>query len=185
LNVDDTTTISDQEDDGTRFNIDKAASMLQALDVANEIKDASKLAFLMRPEVLGGLRRERIPQFSGQAVGSGMPLSMANILMSNEDLAKILGYPLASTTQLSKVVECGTSATCSEVICGAWEQFYVGIWRDLEISVSEHATINDQSIFLSDQFAIKATQMIDSNVGRATAFAKVSDAETDSAEWSV
>ena len=184
LNVSGMTTTPNQATNGARFRVDKCAAMTQAIDVADELLDSGKYAFLMRPEVLGGLRRERVPQFSGQAIGQGMPLSMANILMSKEELAKVIGYPLETTTQLSKVLTCGTSSTCSDVIYGNWQQFYVGFWRGFEIRVSDQASDGSgNSSFLKDQFFMVAFQEVDSNVGRATAFTKVSDAETNEANW--
>lgn len=184
LNVTGLTTTPNQATNGARFRIDKAASMLQALDVADELVDAGEYGFIMRPEVMGGMRRERIPQFTGQPIGQGQPISMANILMSKEELERMIGYALTTTTQLSSAVTCGTSDTCSEVICGNWQQFYVGFWRELEIRVSDQASdASGNSSFLKDQFFMVAFQEVDSNVGRATAFTKVSDAETNEASW--
>jgi HK97 family phage major capsid protein len=179
------TTTANQATNGARFRVDKAAAMIQALDAANELRDGGNYGFIMRPEVLGGMRRERIPQFTGQPIGQGMPLSMTNVLMSNQQLEQQIGYKLRSTTQLSAAVTCGTSSTCSKVIFGNWKQMFLGFWRGMEIKVSDQASdASGNSSFLKDEFFMVAFQEVDSNVGRATAFTTVSDAETTESNWS-
>ncbi len=179
------TTTPGQATNGARFRMDKAASMIQAIDAADELKDGGNYGFIMRPEVLGGMRRERIPQFTGQSVGEGMPLSMGNVLMSNQQLEQQLGYKVQSTTQLSATETCGTSTTCSKVIFGNWKQSYLGFWRGMEIKISDQASDSDgNSAFLKDEFFMVAFQEVDSNIGRSTAFTTVSDAETNEANWS-
>lgn len=169
---------------GARFRIDKAASMIQAIDVANELRMNGNYGFIMRPEVLGGMKRERIPQFTGQPIGQGMPLSMANILMTIEQLENTVGYKIRTTTQLLNNLTKGTTSTASNVIFGNWKQLFCGFWRDLEIRVSDQASDSSgNSSFLKDQFFMVAFQEVDCNVGRVTAFTVVDDAETAEANW--
>ncbi len=185
LNTSGMTTTAAKYTNGDRFTVDYAAAMNQALDVANEISDAGQYGYIMRPEVLGGLKRQNVLQFSGQTVGTGQPLDMQNILMTKEKLAAVIGYPLESTTQLSNSLTKGTSSTCSNVIYGNWQQFYVGFWMGFELRVSAEASDTlGSSSFLKDQFMVLALQEVDSNVGRATAFTTIADAETLEANWS-
>jgi len=184
LNQTGTTVTPNLATNGARFRADKAASMIQALDVADELVQGGNFGFIMRPEVIGGMRRERIPQFTGQPIGQGMPLSMVDVLMSNEQLEQKIGYKIRTTTLLSNAVTKGTSSTSSHVIFGNWKQFFIGFWRNLEIRVSDQASdASGNSAFLKDQFYMVAFQEVDCNVGRATAFTIVDDAETNEALW--
>ena len=55
----------------------------------------------------------------------------------------------------------------------------------MEIRVSDQASDQSgNSAFLKDQFFMVAFQQIDCNIGRATAFTYVGDAETAEASWS-
>lgn len=167
-----------------RFRLDKAASMIQAIDVANELLDGGSYGFIMRPEVQGGMRRERIPQFTGQAIGQGQPLAgPESLLMSNEELEKRIGYMMRTTTQLSAAQTRGTSTTSSTVIFGNWKQFYTAQWRGLEIKVSNVATVGGVDAMTRDLVWVVAFMEVDSNVGRITAFTRVLDAETNEANW--
>jgi HK97 family phage major capsid protein len=169
---------------GGRFRIDNAASMAQAIDVADELVQGGNFGYIMRPEVLGGMRRERIPQFTGQPLGQGAPINPMAVLMSNEQLEQVLGYKVRTTTQLSAAIAKGTSSTCSKVIFGNWSQFYAGFWRGLEIRVSDVASdASGNSAMLKDQFYMVAFQEVDCNVGRATAFTILGDAETTETKW--
>ena len=178
------TTTPNQSNNAVRFRIDKAASMIQAIDTANELIDGGNFGFIMRPEVMGGMRRERVPQFTGQPIGQGMPIAQSEILMSNEQLAKRIGYMLKTTTQLSAVETRGTSSTSSTVIFGNWKQFYTAQWRGLEIKVSDTAAIGGKSAMARDFLWVVAFMEVDSNVGRVTAFTLAEDAETAEANWS-
>ncbi len=170
---------------GARFRMDKAAALVQALDVANELKENGSYGFLMRPEVLGGMKRERIPQFTGQALGQGMPLSMSDVLMSKKQLEDVIGYMIGTTTLLSNTLTKGTSTSCSKVTFANWKQLFIGFWRGMEVRVSDQASdASGNSSFLKDQFYIVAFQEVDSNVGRATAFTIADDAETTESNWS-
>jgi len=179
-----TTTSTALGANGGRFRIDNAASMAQALDVANELVQGGNFGYIMRPEVLGGMKRERIPQFTGQALGQGQPINPMAVLMSQDQLEQVCGYKIRTTTQLSATDSKGTSSTVSPVIFGNFSQFYAGFWRGLEIRVSDVASDSSgNSAMLKDQFYMVAFQEVDCNVGRATAFTFVSDAECTESNW--
>jgi len=184
LNQTGTTTTPNQSANAVRFRIDKAASMEQALDVANELIDGGNFGYIMRPEVRGGMKRERVVQFTGQPIGQGQPIGGAvDTLLSNEQLEQRLGYKLRTTTQLSNSLTRGTSSTASKVIFGNWKHLYTAFWRGMEIKVSDAATVGSVSAFARDLMFIMAIQEVDSNVGRATAFTIVEDAETNESNW--
>lgn len=168
---------------GGRFTIDKAAEMLQNLDAANELEDGANMGILMRPEVMGGLKRERVRQYSGQPLAQAAPLNPFAVLMSQDELEKIIGVKLRTTTQILGT-NVKISPTLSNVICGNWKQFYAGFWRGLEIRVSDVASdTSGNSAMLNDQFYMVAFQEVDCNVGRPTAFTLIEDAQVDSAQW--
>jgi len=170
---------------GRRFRIDDAAAMDTALDVADELIDSpDSFGYLLRPEVLGGMKRERVKQFSSQAEGDGQPILMTNPLLSNKVLEDIIGYKIRTTTQILNNEVLGTSTASSTAIFGNWKHFWVGMWRDFAIKVSDVAGDGSTgSAFLDDQLYVLGMQEFDSRAMRATAFTTVAGAETDESAW--
>lgn len=167
-----------------RFRIDKAASMVQAIDVANELKDGGNYGFIMRPEIKGGMCRERVPQFTGQPIGQGMPVGgFTDTILSKEQLAARLGYKFETTTQLSNAQTRGTSTSSSTVIFGNFKQMFTGFWRGMEIKTSGVASVGGIDAFSRDFIWVVAFQEVDCNFGRLTAFTLVEDAETNEVNW--
>lgn len=163
---------------GARFVIDKGARMVQNISVANELKQSGTHGFLMRPEVLGGMMRERVKNYAAQNIGEGMPAT-SSLIMSKEEIERWLGYKIGTTTIISGEVDKGSSSTCSKVAFGNWKQFYIGFWRGLEMKVSDVATdTSGVSAFTQDMIFVRTIQQVDCNIGRASAFTVVSDAET-------
>jgi HK97 family phage major capsid protein len=164
---------------GGRFRIDKAAEMAMNIDVANELKNTGSFGFLMRPEVMWGMKRERVLQYSGQSESTALPALPMNLLMTNALLEQQMGYRFRTTTTISK-----DSNGLSTVLFGNFKLFYVAFWRDLELRVSEQASdASGNSAFLQDQFYLVAFQEADCGVGRAGAFTKITDAQSNPASW--
>ena len=169
---------------GGRFRATDAAEMEMDLDVANELFDGGKYAYLFRPEVKSGMKRERVTMYNGAAADTGLPVDIMNPLMSDKQLKEYLGYEFATTTQITKNLTKGSSSTLSSVVFGNWEYFYVGMWRDFVMKVSEHASdAGGRSAFTEDQLYIVCFQECDCEVVRPTAFTKCVDAETLKANW--
>lgn len=179
-----TTTPNQATTAGARFRFDKAASMVQAIDTANELGDEGSYGFIMRPEIQGGLRRERTPMFTGQAIGQGQPIAAPSVTMNNKAVEDWIGYIIRTTTQLSGTVKCGTSSYCSKVLFGNYKQLLVGMWRGLSFKTSDVASdASGNSALLKDLTYIVAMQEADCNVGRPAAFTTVSDALVREQDW--
>ena len=169
---------------GTRFVTDDAAAMLQGLDIANEYKPNGSYGFLMRPECKWGMKRERIANYSGQAGRDSSPILAMNILMNDTMLQDQLGTKIASTSLISNTETGGARETSSTIVAGNWKKFYIGMWRDNKISVSDQAGDGSTgSAFLQDQFYVVSFHEFDSQCVRPAAFTKVTGAETNAANW--
>lgn len=169
---------------GKRFRMTDLATMEMDLDVANELIDNGKFGYLFRPEVKAGIKQERVVMYSGATADAGLPVDVMNPLMSNARIKEMLGYDFKTTTQIGKTEALGTSTTCSKVAFGNWEFFYVGMWRDLVIKVSEHASdAGGKSAFTEDQLYVVAFQEIDCELIRPTAFTIQTGAETLKSKW--
>ena len=168
---------------GARFKIDDAADMILGLQINNEMTDGPTNGYLMRPEVLSGLKRQSVRNYAAQEDRDAMPINLLNPLMSTKMLEGILETKLRHTTQLSATEKLGTSSTLSNVIYGDWEQLYIAFFRDLVINVSGTAGNASGSAFTQDQSWIVAFQEFDCNVGRPEAFTRVRYAETKRSNW--
>jgi hypothetical protein len=169
---------------GGRFRVTDAARMEMDIDVANELIDNGKFGYLMRPEVKSGMKRERVVMYNGATADLGLPVDVMNPLMSDARLRDILGYDFKTTTQVPKDNVVGTSSTCSKVAFGNWEFFYVGMWRDFVIKVSEHASdAGGKSAFTEDQLYVVAFQEIDCELVRPTAMTIAAGAECLESKW--
>src|SRR5579885_1341664 len=79
---------------GGTYTFDVASQALALLDSANALGE--KVGFVTHPKVSWKMRRERIPQFSGDAGGAYVTLP----IISDAKLNEMLGYPMFTTTQL-------------------------------------------------------------------------------------
>jgi len=169
---------------GGRFKIDKASEMIENLDEANEYRDTGMYGWLMRPVVLGGMKRERVIEYTSAPSSGGMPVLGDNLLMSNKVLEDKLGHMLRTTTQISAAETKGTSSSCAYSYFGNWKMFYLGLWRDFELRISDVASdASGNSAFLNDQIYLVAFQEFDCSIGRDTAFTYVPDCETTKSLW--
>jgi HK97 family phage major capsid protein len=163
---------------GGRFTIDKAAEMAMNIDVANMLN--GNLGYIVRPEVLSYMLRERVAQFTGQPSGTGQPISASNVIMSHAELEATLGYKIRTTTLLGNTTVKGTGNSGSDVFFGDWSQLTVGMWEGFEIKASDVAGNASGSAMTQRQIWITAFQGLDSNIKDETGFTTISDAMTAS-----
>jgi len=169
---------------GTRFGIDDAIAMKQALAAANELRDTSSYGYLMRPEVYFGMLRERTAQYSGQAKREQAPVIPGSLLLDPTVLENALRAKLGSTTQIANNLVKGTSSTCSQVVYGDFSKFVFASFRDPIFRVSDVAADGSGgSAFLQDQLYLVMFLECDCQLLRASAFASLLDAETLESKW--
>lgn len=165
---------------GGRFTIDKAAEMAMNIDVANML--SGNLGYIVRPEVLSYLLRERVEQFSGQGSANAQPILPGATIMSQAQLEATLGYKIRTTTLLGNTTTKGTGTSGSQVFFGDWSQLTVGMWEGFEIKASDVAGNASGSAMTQRQIWLTAFQGIDSNIKDETGFTTVSDAMTASGD---
>jgi HK97 family phage major capsid protein len=170
---------------GGRFKIDDAGLMIDDIECVDEDKTpGAKMGFLMHPRVKNGMKRERVQFYSGQAASSGMPILPMNLLMNDKVLSDQIGQKIATTTLVPNNETLGSSSTCSSVMYGNWDLFWMGMWRDLIIKVSDVAGDGSTgSAFLDDQLYIVIFQEFDTALMRPAAFTRAVGAETTKANW--
>ena len=171
-----------------RIKIDDIGKAIAALDAANEVKPGVKLGLLLRPECKWGMKRERVAQYTGQAARDSAPIMAMNLLMTDELISQQLGINIASSTLLSNREDqqglADVSKSYSTAILGNWSKFYIGMWRDFSINVSDQAGDGSTgSAFLQNQLYIVAFQEFDTQVVRGSAFTKITGCETNEANW--
>ena len=179
------TTTSSVSLSGARFKIDDAGKMLTDLQVADEDRmPGAKMGFLMHPRTNSGMRRERVLMYSTGTNAAGMPVLANNLLMTNEMLSQQLGVKIENTTRMPATYSAGSSTTCSKVIYGNWDQFYIGLWRDMILKASDVAGDGSTgSALLDDQMYIVLFQEFDCVIPRATAFTIAGGMSTTESEW--
>ena len=181
-----TAAIANLGSNGARARIDHAATMQQAIDLANEYKGGKtgNFGYLMHPAVKWGMKRERVTQWSGQANAAGFPVMMGNLLMTDALLEEQLGHKFATTTLVNNAQTVGTSTTCSTMMFGNWKLFYVGMWRDLIFKASDVASDGSgNSALLNDELFIVCFMEFDCQSMRDSAFTKLTGCETNQANW--
>lgn len=170
----------DAANDGNRFRIDKASEMAMNIDVQNMLR--GNLGYIMRPEVLSFMLRERVRQFTGQDDAKAQPIDASNVLMSQAQLESIIGYKIRTTTLLP-LSTIGSNTSASSVIFGDWSQLVIGMWEGFEIKASDVAGNNTGSAFTQRQVWITAFQGVDSNIKDESGLTKVDDALVDPTEF--
>ncbi len=152
-----------------RFSFKVANNMVTNIDVANMLRPTGKFGFLTRPEVLGALKAERVPQFSNDADGA-----YANgAVLSVKQVEEKLGYKIRTSTLVP------AAANATSVVFGDFSQVMLGLWDGLEIKASDTAGNSTGSAFTQRQIWINAFQQLDVNVKDATGLTKVTDAATN------
>jgi HK97 family phage major capsid protein len=162
---------------GGRFRIDDAAKQISDLEDVNELQMSGTFGWLMNPRIKNGMKRERSTQYSGQSANAGLPILWMSPLLTDKVLEDLLGYKIGSTSIVSKAETTGTSTTTSSVIFGNWTQFWIGMWRDFVLKVSDVAGDGSTgSAFLQDQMYIVGFQEVDCLAMRPSAFTKATGA---------
>lgn len=162
---------------GNRFRIDDAAEMAMNIDVANMLR--GNLGYVMRPEVLSFMLRERVLQFSAQDENTAQPINSNSVLMSHAEIEAILGYKVRTST-LIPLTTLGTSTLkSSEVLFGDWSQFVIGMWEGFEIRASDTAGNASGSALTQRQVWITAFQGVDTNMKDESGFTKAPGALVD------
>ena len=174
---------------GARFKVDDASKMITDIECADEIATpGAKMGFLMHPRVKNGMKRERIQMYSGAASTAGFPILPMNLLMTDKVLSDQLGQQIKCTTLVPSNIQStdgSTSSTCSNVLFGNWDLFWMGMWRDLILKVSDVASDGSTgSAFLDDQIYIVMFQEFDTALMRETSFTQAVNAETKESLWS-
>jgi len=171
---------------GRRLRIDDAMALKQKLAVANELRDTNTYAYLMRPEALYGMIRERVIPYSGASRANGFPVASPSLFANESMLGSGLGAQLKHTTQIPNNESYSTSTTCSKAFFGDWSLFAFATFRDPVFKVSDVAGDGSTgSAFLQDQLYIVTFIEYDCSLLRPAAFTYAYDVETTEANWSV
>lgn len=177
-----TTTAAIDAGVGGRFRIDKASEMAMNIDVANMLR--GNLGYVMRPEVLSYMLRERVLQFTGQDEATAQPIDPNAVLMSHKQLEQVLGYKVATTTLLpGNLAPGGGNTSASQVIFGDWSQLVIGMWEGFEIKASDVAGNASGSALTQRQVWITAFQGVDTGIKDESGFTVINDALTNPTEF--
>ena len=106
---------------------------------------------------------------------TGRPLFIADPA-DNRAIGRVLGSPIVRTR---KAYAAGTPNTVG--FAGDWAQAHYGIVNDIQMSISEEATINDGeqqiNLWQRNMFAVRVEAELGFVVKNANAFVKLTDAE--------
>lgn len=149
----------------SRMTVDDVAGMIEDIEEQNFLKMGGG-GLLTRPKVKGGLRRERVAQYSGDT--GGMPL--LNPFMSDAKLEETLGLRIRTTTNVGF-----TSGTLTQAVVGEWKEFLIGVWGGMRLKASDVAG----TAFTTNQTWLVIFAEVDSLVMRPLAFDIASNVETN------
>ena len=142
-------------------------------DLVNEVENDNglegSLGFVMHSKTKNKLKKERIPNFSGQLDGN-----YAIMPMSDTKLAELLGWAFATSNQIPTNLTKGNIDTCSEVYFGNWQDLIIGQWGGMEIMASKETS----DAFAKNQTWVRIIQDFDIGVRNAVSFSLMSDALT-------
>lgn len=168
---------------GGRISFTDAELMKMALMTADEGNDnPANYGFLMRPEVVTGMKTERIVQYSGQSVSDGQPVMPTMPVIPDSTVKELLGN-FATTTQIAATESKGTSSTLSKWIYGNWRYFWAMFWEGMEMRVGDQAFDGTHNAFTQNMLFIIAEQGVDCAVTRGAAFTQNAEAETTASNW--
>ena len=174
------TTLLVQHSASGRFRVDDAQRMQKDIDLVNMLK--GNLGYLMRPEVLSGMMRERVVEYSAAPASTGAPV--INPFMTRGIIEQALYGAKVRTTSLVGIGNTASAvATDSNVIFGDWSQLIAAFWEGFEIKASDTAGNAGGSALTQGQVWMVARQGIDINVKDQTGFTMITDCDTAEANW--
>lgn len=149
-----------------------------ALELIGKLEDNNalmgSLGFVSNPAVFRKLKRQAVAQFSGDTKGA--PLFAP--ILSDENLAKNLGYNVQTSTAVPKAGTKGTGTALSKVIFGNWQDLILAQWGSLMIESSTVAGDGTGGAFTSHQMWFKAVMEMDVAVRHPKSFAVATDVLT-------
>ena len=152
---------------GGVFDFDIAMQMIDELDVDNALK--GKLGFAFHAKVKGKMKRERIPQFSGDGKGAFVMMPMTDAVLKER-----MGYAFETTNQIPTNLTKGSGTSLSEVYFGNWEELLIANWGAMQIMASQETS----DAFEKNQTWVRILQDVDIGVRHAQSFCLVNDANT-------
>ena len=152
---------------GGVFDFDIASQMIDELDVDNAL--SGKLGFAFHSKVKGKMKRERIPQFSGDGKGAYVMMPMTDAVLKER-----LGFAFETTNQIPTNLTKGSGTSLSEVYFGNWEELLIANWGAMQIMASQETS----DAFEKNQTWVRILQDVDIGVRHAQSFCLVSDANT-------
>lgn len=111
-----------------RMTQDNVGKMIEDIQEVDWLKDG-KTALITRPKVLGGLRREKVAQYSGDTLGFPIVVPM----MSDSNLADFTGTPILTTTSVA------VSSNLTKAVMGEWKKFIIATWAGMRMKKSTEA----------------------------------------------
>ena len=152
---------------GGVFDFDIAMQMIDELDVDNALK--GKLGFAFHSKVKGKMKRERVPQFSGDGKGAYVMMPMTDAVLKER-----LGYAFETSNQIPTNLSKGSGTSLSEVYFGNWEELLIGSWGAMQIMASQETS----DAFEKNQTWVRILQDVDIGVRHAQSFCLCSDANS-------
>lgn len=134
-------------------------------DIENKLAEANslkgRLGWLFHPRVRKFLAQARTGSGFAAEDGAGEYVSDP---ITQAQLASYIGYPYASTTNMS--ITTATTPDEAEVIFGNWAELIIGVWQGMTIMASQEA---DQA-FAKNQTWIRFVQEVDAMVRHPESF---------------
>ncbi len=121
--------------DGDYFDWNTAVECEGMLEDANALVPGGKFGFVLPPVVKRRLKMTRIPQWQGDTGGT----YVVPPVISDRQLAEMLGYPFFTTTQIPKNLMKNAGTNLTEVYFANWADVLIGMWGGLEILASNIA----------------------------------------------
>lgn len=132
-------------------------------DLEGKVEEANalrgKLGYAFHPRAKRFLQQARY----GAAGEDGFGGHVASPV-SNSHLASFIGYPFATSTNLS--ITTSTSPDEMEIVFGNWAEMIVGVWQGLSIMASQEAS----TAFVTNQTWVRFVQEVDCMVRHKESF---------------
>lgn len=126
LNVSGTNTL---DVSSARMTQDDVGVMIEDVQEQDFLKDGNT-ALITRPKVLGGLRREKVKQYSTDT--GGMPIVVP--MMSDTRLSDFTGTQVLTTTNVAI-----DGSNLTKAVLGEWSKFKIATWAGMRLRRSDVA----------------------------------------------
>jgi HK97 family phage major capsid protein len=156
--------------DGEFVTFDALVDIVGMLEDSNAMVAGGKYGFIMNPKTKRGLKKLKVPQFSGDTGGAYLMPPM----LTDQAIEAMVGYPIFASTQVRANLTKGAGSNLAELYFANWDDLFIAQWGGIEIL----ATNIGGNAWAQNAIEVRLVMNVDIAMRNLESVVYVSDART-------